>query len=215
MTTIEAGRQSGAPTIELAGLAPGFADPVRDAQATFRAVLDALAHPGRIIELPVALAAPAPKPLRDAAAAVALTLCDMDTPVWLDAGLVGCADYLRFHCGAPLVPDPGTAHFAFIGDGLLLPSLDAFALGSDEYPDRSTTLIIEVADLQAGKGRYARRARDCRHDPACGLRAGRGLLGGAADACRVSAARCRYHLSRGRASRGVAAHDVRRDVAGS
>lgn len=140
------------PATGLAELAPGFRDPVHDAQATFRAILDALAHPGRIVERPAALAASAPPPLGDAAAAVALTLCDMDTPIWLDSGLARCADYLRFHCGAPLVAAPGDAHFAFVSDPSTLPALDAFALGSDEYPDRSTTLVVEVAGLRAGEG---------------------------------------------------------------
>lgn len=137
------------PAAGLAELAPGFRDPVHDAQTMFRAILDALAHPGRIVERPAALAAPAP--LGDAAAAIALTLCDMDTPIWLDSGLVRCADYLRFHCGAPLSA-PGDAHFAFVSDPSALPALDAFALGSDEYPDRSTTLVVEVAGLRAGEG---------------------------------------------------------------
>jgi alpha-D-ribose 1-methylphosphonate 5-triphosphate synthase subunit PhnH len=137
------------PAAGLAELAPGFRDPVHDAQTTFRAILDALAHPGRIVERPAALAALAP--LGDAAAAIALTLCDMDTPIWLDSGLARCADYLRFHCGAPLSA-PGDAHFAFVSDPSALPALDAFALGSDEYPDRSTTLVVEVAGLRAGEG---------------------------------------------------------------
>jgi alpha-D-ribose 1-methylphosphonate 5-triphosphate synthase subunit PhnH len=138
------------PAAGLAELAPGFRDPVHDAQTTFRAILDALAHPGRIVERPAALAALAP--LGDAAAAIALTLCDMDTPIWLDSGLARCADYLRFHCGAPQAAAPGDAHFAFISDPSALPALDTFALGSDEYPDRSTTLVVEIAGLRAGKG---------------------------------------------------------------
>jgi alpha-D-ribose 1-methylphosphonate 5-triphosphate synthase subunit PhnH len=147
------GRQHPAvPAAGLAELAPGFRDPVHGAQTTFRAILDALAHPGRIVERPAALAGSAPAPLGDAAAAVALTLCDLDTPIWLDSGLAPCADYLRFHCGAPLAAAPGDAHFAFISDPSALLALDAFAFGSDEYPDRSTTLVVEVAGLRAGEG---------------------------------------------------------------
>jgi alpha-D-ribose 1-methylphosphonate 5-triphosphate synthase subunit PhnH len=139
-------------TIDAAAVAPGLADPVHDGQACFRAVLDAMAHPARIVTLPFRLAAAPPPPLGAAAAALALSLCDFETPIWLDAALRPAADYLRFHCGSPLTSDPAAAHFAFAGDPVALPPLDAFALGTDEYPDRSTTLILAVAALEAGRG---------------------------------------------------------------
>jgi alpha-D-ribose 1-methylphosphonate 5-triphosphate synthase subunit PhnH len=138
-----------APAIDTTRLAPGFSDPVHDAQASFRAILDAMAHPGLPVELSARLAPPAP--LGAAAAAVALTLCDAETPLWLDSALESCADYLRFHCGAPLAT-PDIAQFALIGAPAAPPSLDGFSLGSDEYPDRSTTLIVEVERLRAGHG---------------------------------------------------------------
>jgi alpha-D-ribose 1-methylphosphonate 5-triphosphate synthase subunit PhnH len=136
----------------LAGVVPGLAAPVHDAQATFRAALDAMAHPGRVVVLPIDLAASPPAPLSAAAAALALTLCDIDTAVWLDTSLAPAAAYLRFHCGCPLVAATRAAHFAFLGDAAALPPLDGFSLGSDEYPDRSTTLVIEVAGLAEGSG---------------------------------------------------------------
>jgi alpha-D-ribose 1-methylphosphonate 5-triphosphate synthase subunit PhnH len=131
-------------------LDPGFEDPVRDAQGCFRAVLDAMAHPGRIVQVPVAL--PAQLPLGPAAASVALSLCDIDTPVWLDAVSAGSAGYLAFHCGAPLAETPAGASFALIADADALPPLDGFALGSDEFPERSATLVIEVAGLTNDRG---------------------------------------------------------------
>jgi alpha-D-ribose 1-methylphosphonate 5-triphosphate synthase subunit PhnH len=135
-------------------LEPGFADTVRDAQACFRAVLDAMAHPGRIVRMPNAL--PVTVPLGPAAAAIALSLCDIDTPIWLDEASSAAAGYLTFHCGAPMTRSPAEALFAFAGDAATLPPLEAFSLGSDEYPERSTTLVIEVGGLANDGGAVLR-----------------------------------------------------------
>src|SRR5689334_19690897 len=118
----------------MTALVPGFAEPVGEAQRCFRLLLDCMAHPGRIAELgPLA----APSQLSPAAAVVALTLVDFETPVWLGPGTGGAAEWLRFHCSAPLVAEPRAAAFAFAADAARLPPLAGFELGSDEYPDRS------------------------------------------------------------------------------
>jgi alpha-D-ribose 1-methylphosphonate 5-triphosphate synthase subunit PhnH len=148
MTLLSGPRQVG--SHDFIHLNPGFADPVRDAQACFRAVLDAMAHPGRIGQLPSAFSGA--RPLGPAATSIALTLCDIDTRVWLDEASTAAAGYLAFHCGAPLARTPAEAGFAFVADATALPSLDSFALGTDEYPERSTTLVIEVAGLVDGSG---------------------------------------------------------------
>ena len=122
---------------------PGFADPVADAQTCFRAVLDAMAHPGRIMH---AAGTRAPAPLAPATGAVLLTLADAETPVWLDAAAAAGLDWIRFHCGAPAA-EPGAAAFAVCLD---LPALDAFAWGSHDGPETSTTLILQRPGLDAG-----------------------------------------------------------------
>jgi alpha-D-ribose 1-methylphosphonate 5-triphosphate synthase subunit PhnH len=134
------------------GLSPGFAEPVLDAQRTFRAVLEALAHPGRVVPLEAALEPPAP--LAPATAALCLALVDFETPIWLDAATMAgaAARYLRFHCGAGIVAEPSDALFAVVADGTGLPPLDAFRLGSDEFPERSTTLFVQVEALTPGRG---------------------------------------------------------------
>ncbi|MBV9858637.1 MAG: phosphonate C-P lyase system protein PhnH [Alphaproteobacteria bacterium] len=136
-------------------IGPAFTDPVHDAQACFRSLLDAMAHPGRIVAM---AAAPVETPplLGPAAAAVALTLCDNDTPVWLSAGLDPVRGYLTLHCAATFASHPAEARFAFVADPGELPDLDRFALGTDEYPDRSATLVIQVPGLIAGSGRLLR-----------------------------------------------------------
>src|SRR5262245_39312327 len=59
----------------------GLAEPVLGSQQIFRAVLDAMAHPGRIVSVPPPLDTPAP--LWSATASMCLTLVDGETPVWL------------------------------------------------------------------------------------------------------------------------------------
>ncbi|MER8706352.1 phosphonate C-P lyase system protein PhnH [Mesorhizobium sp. M0323] len=128
----------------------GFADPVFNAQTVFRAVMDAMARPGSVQPLP-ALAHP-PAPLSATAGAVALALCDNDTPLWLDPALQVSAvkSWLGFHTGAPLANTPADAHFALIATPAEMMALDGFSQGTQDYPDRSTTLILEVGDLVSG-----------------------------------------------------------------
>jgi alpha-D-ribose 1-methylphosphonate 5-triphosphate synthase subunit PhnH len=129
----------------------GFADPVFDAQAVFKAVMDAMARPGTMSAVRP-LAAP-PQPLSPMAAAIALALCDHDTALWLDPALQGSAavrSYLAFHTGAPAANTPSDAVFALVSSPAELMALENFAQGEQEYPDRSTTLIFQVDSLSSG-----------------------------------------------------------------
>jgi alpha-D-ribose 1-methylphosphonate 5-triphosphate synthase subunit PhnH len=134
-----------------AALTAGFADAGREAQAAFRALLDAMARPGSIVTLPM-LAEPPPAPLAPAAAAVALALCDADTPVWLDAPLAAGAvpAWLRFHCGCHIVGAAADAAFAFAADAP--PAMAALHAGDDLYPDRAATLVMQVPGFAGGTG---------------------------------------------------------------
>lgn len=133
-------------------LAPGFESPVHQAQEVFRVLLDATSRPGR----PVAFvpAVTPPPPLSASLASIALTLCDHDAPVWLDTALdvAEVRDWLRFHTGCPLTSDSSGAAFAFVSDPLALPTLAAFATGTPDYPDRSTTICVSVDELRPGSG---------------------------------------------------------------
>lgn len=136
----------------IAELPPGFADKVLSAQSTFRSVMEAMARPGTVRRIVPGAGAPAP--MMPATAAMALTLFDHDTPLWLDAPLREAADvakWLKFHTSAPIVTDPSVAAFALAADGEALPALERFALGTSDYPDRSTTLILQVGALGAGE----------------------------------------------------------------
>lgn len=131
-------------------LMAGLADPVLESQRIFRAALEALSRPGLIRRL--AGAPPAPAPLNAAAAALLLALADYETPVWLDPAAAGpeIRAHLRFHCGCPLAADAATAAFALVADASAMPPLAAFAQGSDQYPDRSATVIVQVPALTGG-----------------------------------------------------------------
>lgn len=135
----------------ISSLAPAFANPVLEAQSSFRAVMAAMSRPGVAQELHHDLSPPAP--LSAGAATIALTLFDFETPVWLDAALTEAEDvarWLRFHTGAPITSNPQKAVFALIADAAHAPDFMEFALGTPDYPDRSTTLILQVESLTGG-----------------------------------------------------------------
>lgn len=127
----------------------GFADAPVDAALAFRAALEAMARPGTVHGV---AGASAPAPLSTAAAVLALTLCDPETPVWLGASLntEAIQGWFRFHTGAPLV-GRADAMFAFGRWDEMLPLTD-FRIGNPEYPDRSATLIVEVEEFGSAHG---------------------------------------------------------------
>jgi alpha-D-ribose 1-methylphosphonate 5-triphosphate synthase subunit PhnH len=124
---------------------PGLADPVQDAQAIFRAVLQALSRPGTLHDVP---APPEPpRPLAPATAAVLLTLADGDAPVHLAAPFAGLSPWVAFHTGSAAVA-LGEAAFV-VAD--TLPDFAALSSGTDEIPEASATILLQVPALVGGR----------------------------------------------------------------
>lgn len=128
----------------------GFVDPVDGAGQTFRVILDVLARPGTVGD--VTVPAETPKGLSDSAAAIVLTLADYAAPVWLAPSLSTGAitSYIQFHTGALITPEPKQAAFAILETVSHGFDVNAFHPGTQQYPDRSTTLILQVDELDAG-----------------------------------------------------------------
>ncbi len=159
----------------------GFADIAGDAQACFRLLLDAIAHPGRVHEV---RGIESPAPLCQSAASVVLTLMDHETPLWLDPAVDAARPWIAFHTGAPVIADPARAMFVLAMSfpdqlpswpGLSGPPPPASAAtggpdrpgrddregtragvsdlmtGTDEAPETSATVILQVASLTAGR----------------------------------------------------------------
>jgi alpha-D-ribose 1-methylphosphonate 5-triphosphate synthase subunit PhnH len=128
---------------------PGFADPVLESQACFRSVLEAMARPGSLHPVGVGLVPPAP--LGQAAAGVLLTLVDGETRLWMAPAFAPARDWVNFHCGTAPVAAAETAAFV-LADAL--PDLARLDTGSDESPDASATVILQVGGF--GRGRALR-----------------------------------------------------------
>lgn len=134
--------------------APGFADPQRDAQQTFRAVLEALARPGT--RQPLTGSVESPVALGPALTAVALTLFDEQSPVHL-AGDLATDDatraHLAFHTGAPLDAPLAEAMFV-VTRPADLPRLAELREGTDEAPHLSATVLIDARGAYATEQRW-------------------------------------------------------------
>lgn len=90
-----------------------------------------------------------------AAAAAILTLADFETPLWIAPSFSAnseVAAYLGFHTGASLAASPDRAAFALVDAESDRLELASFAQGLPEYPDRSTTLIVQMRVLAKAPG---------------------------------------------------------------
>jgi alpha-D-ribose 1-methylphosphonate 5-triphosphate synthase subunit PhnH len=125
-------------------LSGGFENTPHQSSTAFRSIMNAMARPGAIEFLS---GAEPPEGLSLAASTLLLTLCDPETPVYL-AGVLDCEnirDWLVFHTGAPLV-GANQALFAVGTWDALMPIIQ-FSIGTAQYPDRSTSLIVECSSL--------------------------------------------------------------------
>jgi alpha-D-ribose 1-methylphosphonate 5-triphosphate synthase subunit PhnH len=127
-------------------LTGGFTAPSFQAAHVFRAAMDAMARPGRIVEI---IGAKPPAPMSAAAGGLLLTLCDPGTPIFLapshDTETI--RSWIAFHLGSPLT-HPHEAVFA-LGTWESLAPVGRFSIGTSEYPDQSCTLIVEQPEFHA------------------------------------------------------------------
>jgi alpha-D-ribose 1-methylphosphonate 5-triphosphate synthase subunit PhnH len=135
--------------MDLSKVVAGFNDPVNDSQRIFRNALQALSHPGDIVEL--APCAAIPKHAQPSAAVLLLALLDADSKLWLSPTIAtsDAAHWIVFHTNCTLVTLPALADFAWAQSIDEMPPLNSFNQGTDEYPELSTTCLLNVAGLES------------------------------------------------------------------
>lgn len=123
-------------------------DPVRNTQATYRVLLDALARPGLVRQLPTPAHGAPGHPW---AAAVLLTLLDHETSLHTASGDAPLADFVRQRTAAPEAP-PETADFVFAtaptSERKLVATIAVMKRGTLAYPDDSAALVLAVERLE-------------------------------------------------------------------
>jgi alpha-D-ribose 1-methylphosphonate 5-triphosphate synthase subunit PhnH len=132
---------------QLQQVRPGFHEPALGSQAVFRVALQALSHPGRVLDVPAV--AELPRHGQSAAALLLLALLDSDCALWLSPSLADtdAATWLRFHTGCQCISAPELARFLWVAAGDAMPALRTLNRGTDEYPDQSATCVIETTGL--------------------------------------------------------------------
>lgn len=124
-------------------------DPVHLTQRTFRALLAALAHPGRIV--PIDETVDAPAGVGAALAAAALTLLDRDVGVWLAphaAETIGAWLVALTRCRVTC--SPADADFALILEPRDALPLEQWNPGTLLDPEGSVTLLVALEALSGG-----------------------------------------------------------------
>lgn len=107
----------------------------------FRAILFATSYPGSIEKF---LEINKPKQISTSSATILSTVCDHTSAIYIGKSLdtKSLRDWVAFHTNSKIV-DKKFANFAIGTFNDMLP-LTEFSRGSDEFPDRSCTLIIET-----------------------------------------------------------------------
>ena len=140
----------------LSDLGLAWEHPVHAAQQTFRVLLAAMSHPGRVYSLPHAAVAGVQPPragdghaLSIAAAVSLLTVLDAESSVHFAGSqeASALAGYFRFHCGVRTA-SLGQCQFAYArGCGADAELCEGLQQGSDTAPQDGATLVLDVDGL--------------------------------------------------------------------
>ncbi|MDR1312707.1 MAG: phosphonate C-P lyase system protein PhnH [Deltaproteobacteria bacterium] len=133
-------------------LTPGFASCSLASQAVFRLALAALSKPAFPFPADFGVLFERDPPMPATLAAMALTLADGLTPVWLSPSLRAASDWLQFHRSVPLARTPDRASLVFAASPGELPPLDELSQGTGRYPDRSATVVLGGVLAESGGG---------------------------------------------------------------
>ena len=134
-------------------ISPAFQDAVHDSQQCFRLLLKAISEPGKVVTLDRCDGFGS---LVSSATQTLLAMADNATAVWLSPSLSAdsaVTENIKFHIGSPLVEHPQQASFAVFSARDSQQhnwSQLTFNPGNEEYPDLSTTVIVELDNLDAG-----------------------------------------------------------------
>ena len=147
---METNHEKQAMGVDLSLVCKGFDEPVKDSQSSFRTILNALSQPGTVGHLDVIPLGHAPEKWTEAAWALAMTLLDGDTRVWLSPSLATAVAHasLQFHTSCPITHDPSEADFIFVGNVNEQPDWSSLRHGEAEFPDLSATVILQVPGIE-------------------------------------------------------------------
>jgi alpha-D-ribose 1-methylphosphonate 5-triphosphate synthase subunit PhnH len=127
----------------LGGLCPGFDDPGLRSQGIFRLALRALSRPALPVPLGDMEGLPFWPKVPPILSAMALTLLDGQTPVWLSSDLLeAMGSLLAFHCQCPIEGRADRAAFVLASSLRALPPVSSLRKGELRSPEESATVLL-------------------------------------------------------------------------
>jgi len=133
-------------------ISTAFPNAVHDSQTCFRLLLKAMSEPGTQVTLDRCAGFGS---LPQAATQLLLALADNSTSIWLSPSLAAdrkVIENLNFHISAP-IDHQQKACFALVSHADLQnqsTDLSQFHMGTEAYPDLSTTVVIETDSFEQG-----------------------------------------------------------------
>ena len=126
----------------------GFKNKTFESQEAFHLILQATANPGKKVKFMNHNYSQ--EDLHISSVNIIFTLLDLDTNVFIQSAQENTiSNFIKLHTGSPITKNKVESDFAVVTDGDL--DFDSFNEGLDQYPDKATTLIIQIQSMSQGE----------------------------------------------------------------